>query len=305
MTVQPTLRPEHLFAWCGWALRLPEDWRPLKFYGNGFDGNVHLGNAERGILRVRWQRFKGRGPDPVRWKKYRARSLGAGRGKPDIPAPADVPGVPDAVTVHTARGVVWSGCSFPTRLALEIAISADIDEPEVAAILTRILPTLQTYPVSEKTPWVLFNTSFRTPPGYLLHKYRLHLGDLAILVTDHARNARIMVRQVYPATLALQRRELKKWLAVPPFPDRRRRRRIQGPDRWEIRDGARSLDGFLESGTAKVPAPLGFWRPRFWTAAIVRDTTADRLLMAEAQFQHGDPVEAVRASILDMNRDAP
>ncbi len=305
MSAIPKFQPQEHFAWCGWALRIPQSWRPLKFYGNGLDGSVHLGDADRGILRVRWKRTLDRRPDPGRWKKRRIRTLGGHRrGRLAESAPA-TPAVQETVLVQTAQGVVWSGFSAPAGIALEIAFNAALEDEEIKAVLQQILPTMRVFPISEETPWALFDTTFRTPPGFLLEQHRLHLGDLAILVATPGKNHWLMVRQVYPAELALERRPLEKWLGLRIFPDRRRRRRFQGPDRWELRDGARALDGLLESGVSRLPAPLGFWHPRVWTAALVRDPVADRLLMAEAELENGNPFDAVQDALSAMNRPLP
>ena len=59
----------------------------------------------------------------------------------------------------------------------------------------------------------MLDLSCEVPAGLMLHSHHLSAGDLRLSFTE-SRRRRISVRQIGPATLALARQPLEKWLAA-------------------------------------------------------------------------------------------
>jgi len=64
------------FAWAGWMIEMPRDWRPLDITGDWPHGAIMLGDADQALLRVRWKRPRTRSLDPDHWRRTQVRKLG-------------------------------------------------------------------------------------------------------------------------------------------------------------------------------------------------------------------------------------
>jgi hypothetical protein len=124
---------------------------------------------------------------------------------------------------------------------------------------------------SEPLTWRLFSAEFTSPPGYTLVSHRIALGDIA-LELRHGDGRRLVLRQVFPAGLATQRRSLERWLDDSAFAERRRLR----PE-----STSRGTQDVSQHGWKRFPAPMGWLKPRYCARrACVHE---DRIYIAETQ----------------------
>jgi len=286
----------NVLAWCGWRLQLPAAWRPLRIYGDGRAGSMIVGDSNSSIFRIRWQQIQRKTPDPLKWRAQRTRVLGPGLSARNV-FDASLPDFPAAVRVESERGWVWQGIAPSAGLVLEIAPEAAADDALRRTVGEDVLPSLQVAVRGRPVEWCIFGTRFRTPPGYRLTRYRLHLGDMALELAAR-RHGRLVVRQIYPAELALQRRPLRQWVEISPFETRRRLRRAVSSPHGLSFAGAAGTGGSCEivvlRGESRIPWPFGFIRPRKYVGAGVLDPDADRIFVAEAELFRGDPDATLR-----------
>jgi hypothetical protein len=94
-----------------------------------------------------------------------------------------------------------------------------------------------------------------------------------------------MLRQVYPAELALTRRPIEKWFENPPFHERRK---FKEEDTRGKSAGKRE---FRAEGWKLIPLPLGFVRPRRCRRIAVVDDSSDRIFLTEYEYGKMDTGE--------------
>ena len=80
-------------------------------------------------------------------------------------------------------------------------------------VFSRVLPTLSASGPDEPVRWEIFGAVFRSPPGFAMAGKRTVLGDLALLFRSGC-GRRLVLRQVYPAGVALERRTIERWLEI-------------------------------------------------------------------------------------------
>jgi len=293
-------------AWAGWRLRAPRDWRPLGLGGAGREGFLVLGDAGSPIVRIRWLRPARRRFDARRWVLRCAKRL-AGRGarveETDASPAFDVSA---RVAAKDPRGDAakpvwgWYGFSGAAGLGLELVASGRTDARQRRALEDIALPSLRAGAGTEPTRWAVFETSFVSPPGFALERAQLHVGDIALCLRAPG-GRRLLLRQVYPADLALSRRPLEAWLDHPPFRQQRRFRRAGQTQPWQAASFGRSLDGILRRGRKSLPAPLGPLGRRRSLAAAVTDPDLERLLLAEYDAPKEADPNVVKEAIGLMN----
>jgi len=293
------------FAWAGWILQVPGDWRPLDIGGEWKHGKVVLGDSDQALLRVRWERSRAGGIDGERWRRIRLKKLGGQPACASEPDPMPQGFIHTGLLLNPAENVadaewVWAGYTPEAEMVVEVSLNGAAPA-ELKTIATRqVLPSLRAISPGTPIPWAIFDTSFRSPPGFVLTDRRLHLGDAALLL-EGPRGDRVMLRQVYPAQLALARCDMLKWLRVRPFTSNRRRRPVSPPAKWELDLGPERATGLIEEGRTRLPAPLGGWRSRHYATAVVHATGIDRLLIAEIEVRTGKPRPMVQQALRDMN----
>jgi hypothetical protein len=275
---QPTPK-ETTIAWCGWSLPLPEDWRPLKIEGGHAKGSMMIGDGRQPILLVRWMRTHNQPRfDMQRWLAARFRKQGL---TPDGNAPRPVAidhaaWARDTADSKGGRKTTWYGYAAQSRLLMEI-VTTDLTEAAVRdEIFSACLPRLVVTADDESCTWNLYGISFISPPGYVLRRSHLFSGDIALELARGKRDT-LLLRQVYPAGLAVERRKLDRWLQTPPFTERRFWNK-QVFTKQAPNPGSRTCRGWK-----RLRAPMGWCAPRFSTAIATIDEAHDRLLIAEHQ----------------------
>ena len=289
--------PFSVLAWCGWRLRMPRDWRPLRLEGEARSGSAMIGDAVEARLKVSWVRVA-----KARAKRCWSRRLRRRAERVEQPPPR---GFTDCVLLRPAKGrqLIWVGCAEGSGLVVELIYRRPEGPGRQDQVDRVVLPSLQAAPPGgDGTLWSIFGASFVAPRGFALVGRSLHLGEISL---RFARGREVLsLGQVYPADLALSRRPLGFWLRSWPWEQKALRRfRQLGEDRpWRVERGGCELVGLLRAGRKAVRWPLGFLAPRRVLSAAAVDVAAGRILRGELQSP-GEPAESVLArAVGDMNR---
>lgn len=269
-------------AWNGWRLRMPTDWRPLRVYGDAAKGNMVIGDAASAIMQIKWRRHRSARFDPQAWLARRARAMGADERASggDHEGFSATAWLPAARSKRGARRSIWYGFAPGPALMIEIVVSPAVAPAIGRRIVPRVLESLGARAASEPTRWAIFGSSFETPPGFAVAGQRLQLGDIALDLRARG-GRRLLVRQVYPAELALKRRSIEKWLSVREFKERRVYRADAEPTPCSLEAGARRFEGLEHTGRKVLAWPLGFVAPLRVARIIAHDKELDRLLIAK------------------------
>ncbi len=295
-------RNSEILAWAGWQVTVPEDWRPLRIEGEWSKGSMIVGSADEAVMQVRWVRPKDGGFDAKKWRRKRLASMPCAATEDGI-GPEGFPVAvlaPEYRTADGGEGILWFGYSPTARMTVEIVAGGKSSENTVRDVVKRVIPSLIVYGAGEATCWSVFGASFETPAGFIMTGKRLLLGDIAIEVSC-ARGRRLLVRQVYPCTLALARRKLPGWMDYQPFTEHRRFRSSGGEENWSVECSGRRLAGVRRSGRKRFPFPLGVIAPRWSSAAVVCDHELDRLLIAEYDSKDRNGSEVLSRAVSSMN----
>ncbi|MBN1675583.1 MAG: hypothetical protein JXR37_31365 [Kiritimatiellae bacterium] len=290
-------------AWSGWSLRAPAAWRPLDIEQNGPRGRMMLGGATKPILQIKWWQPRGKRFDAAAWIRRRLRSVAGAAAPGKGPAPHGFAGsawVELGAPRAGGRKAIWYGYAPEAGLMIEAVLAGDLSPAEWRQAVKKILPSLRASKRGGPTQWAVFGVSFESPPGYVLDNRRLNLGDMALRFTARG-GSRIVLRQVYPASLALARRDMKKWLRDAPFKEHRAHRPAGEPEAWRLDCPARELSGLKRDGWKRLPFPMGWCRPRFAVTAVIEDRELDRLLLAECSARRPQDDKLLGELLAGMN----
>ena len=285
-------------------MNVPAPWRPLKIEGNCSGGTMILGRGADVVMQLKWWRPKRKRFRPDRWLRRRLKSM---KARTDDDAACPSPDGFEPVTLATTRGrkrgkigpfVLWYGWARDAGVQIEAVVGPQ--ESGGRRGPWRALESLCAAKTGEPTTWAVFDSVFHVPPDFVIDKHELLLGDLSLRFTGPDRQA-LMLRQIYPAELALQRREMVDWLEFSRF---RTRRHFRGAtdEKWAIERHGRRLEGKQRMGVKSYPFPLGVVRPLCSMGAVVRDAETGRLLVAEHDSARPCDDSLLRRMILAMNQ---
>jgi hypothetical protein len=290
----------------GWLVRVPANWRPLDIEGDWKRGRMMVGDSESAIFQISWRRPRWKRFKPERWvRRALKRSVvkesdpQSGPSSPDARCIAWIPG-------EMGQGfgkTVWYGYSEKVRLLLEIVVGGPVEMKQRRPVAKKVIPSLEVFGPGDPTQWIVFDVGFELPPGFRCTERKLGLGDMALRF-DTRGGKRLVVRQVYPAELALSRRKIERWLVNRPFKEQRRFRKLEDPRPWTVDSFGRTLEGMIVRGRKRLAFPFGRIRPRFSSAAAVRDPDLDRILMVEYDQPADDGEALIRRLLGRMNRPA-
>jgi len=292
-----------LLAWAGWRLSVPYEWRPLKLSGTQEKGKVIVGNSECAVFMLKWERVRNKpSRDGREWVAQRLKKMGT-IPSADPPAAAAFTACGWAHGVHVEEGeeaTYWFGYSAPAGLLVGVIVNGGAPEPARRDAVRAVLPTLQTTPVDAFHTWAMHDIGFSVPPGFELARRHLYSGDVALEFVRGKRE-RLLLRQVYPGELALQRRGMEKWLERYPFKEHRRiRARTVRIQEWRCGAGGERA-GVERRAWKRLPSPLGWCAPRRVHGVAVLDEQWNRLLIAE-HMAADEPAKAVcEQAIVGMN----
>lgn len=284
-------------CWAGWSTRMPEHWRPARIHGDGRRGRLLVSDGEQITFQIAWQRTFGLEVNGEKWLRRRLGSAGEGtrvrQGGGFMHAMAAEGG-------DEGRGV-WHGWAGGSGLMVELAYNAAAEDA-ARVVREQVIPAMATAHSPRGERWAVFDAVFHVPEGFRLVEHRLHLGDMALHLVGEGGD-RLMLRQVYPASLALGRRSLRKWLADWPFAFRRRLRMGAGEvsEPGEAREASKAGEGWAQRldcrGVRSLRFPLGWAGRRQVLASAVVDASADRLAIAQRESR-GAPDERMMSEVL-------
>jgi hypothetical protein len=287
-----------ILAWSGWRMRIPAHWRPLRIAGGWDNGQIMLGDSGRAMLQVKWLRPGSRRFSGTKWLEGKLRKAGSpATSAPKAPAFSSSALVTQNGEPKRGERALWYGYDPESNLAMELTANL-ADSPQHRRRLTgQIVPSMKTETPRTATHWSVFGSSFKAPAGFYYARCNLKLGDLSLEFID-TRRRRLVLRQIYPAGLALSRRELQMWMADYPFASRRRNITLDCDD-YEHDRG----QGKLRRGTRRIAWPLGFIRPLWTLAVAVIDQDTDRILLAEIAARDCDDLDLdlIEQALADMN----
>jgi hypothetical protein len=258
-----------VIAWAGWEICVIPDWRPIHIEGDGLRGMMLIGKGAEPMMQVKWLQVEPEAFEWGRWQGSRVRRRGL-----EIVAEQDG-GAFDGFAQfrESASGRMLSlFYSREAKLALEI-VSLSAEE---ARLIEAALKTVHVYPEDRPSKWSAFGCSFVVPAGFRLRKKILNLGHQGL--EFGCDEQRLVLEQVYPARLALEKRELKGWLRQSAIKDRRSRR-----ERAEVLDCSVGdhASGMRQRSSRKFPFPISHYKPRNSLRMVVHDQFHDRLFAAE------------------------
>jgi hypothetical protein len=292
-------RPKSVpLAWVGWETMIPDHWRPLRVEGDWDKGNIIVGNGEQAVFQIKWRRT-GRTFRGDRWVERKVRKS---RAKATKPGPT-LRGFGHTAWSPTGGrkaelGALWYGHAPDARMIAEIVVAAAASKADKRRMEDRVIPKMQATALSSPTRWAVFGSSFESPAGFTLARRRLHLGDV-VLELNAPDKARLTLRQVYPAVLALARRKMPEWLEFMPF---REGRKFKGSsEEWTLDTAGGTSSGLRRTGRKRIPFPLGIIAPRHSVGAVLHDTELHRLLIAECDTRREARPQAVAHALRAMN----
>lgn len=288
-------------AWARWRVTVPEEWRPLKIQGDPVKGSMMIGDAERPIVLIQWCRQPKAGFDTDKWFEQRFRKLGTvpARGAPVPERFTKTAWQPELSTHEGTSKTLWCGYSADACLIVEVIVTT-LTEPRLRNwIFEKMMPGMKVSSEDEPCCWSMYAVGFRSPPGFELKQKHLYSGDVALLFEREDKGS-LLLRQVYPAKLAMSRRTFERWLEATPFLERRK---LRNPVRtaW-TGHGPHDLEGIRLAGWKRLPAPLGRCGPRHVTAVAAVDLELDRLLIAELQTPGAQGGVEAESAVEHMNR---
>lgn len=283
---------------------VPGRWRPLKIDGTFAGGTMTLGRGADVVMQVKWWRPAQDRFRPERWLDRRLRSLKATRDEEaTCPSPDGFELVMRATSRAPKRGkggplALWYGWAGRAGVQIEAVVG-----PQASGGRSAPWHALRSLRAAEKdapTTWAAFGCLFHVPAGFVVDRHELLLGDLSLQFAG-PRGQTLMLRQIYPADLALERRKIADWLEFSRFPTRRCFRGDCN-ENWAIEHDGRRLAGLCRTGAKCYAFPLGVVRPRWSLGAAVHDCRAGRLLVAEHDSARPIDDALLRRTILAMNQ---
>jgi hypothetical protein len=284
-------------SWQGFRLPLMREWRPLRIEGGFRKGSVAIGDISNPLFEIRWLRPESADFDGQGWIDVnRTKAEKCDTSSPPRPAGFSsvgwIRGFEDEKK-NSGGKTVWWGYSSEGRMLIEMIVSELVDSPSYRWIVSEAIPRLKVLSPADGWTWRIFSAQFSPPPGFVLEKHRLNNGDISLCFT-RGKSERLLLRQVYPAELALGRRMLGKWFDNPPFRETRRFR--------AAKDGEKSADNgfFRMDGWKLIPFPIGFIMPRRCRRAALLDVETDRIFMAEYEYGKNDSAEIAEMAVKAM-----
>ncbi len=285
-------------AWQGWEIPVEPEWRPLKIEGGRDDGSMMIGLPQTPVLQLKWRRLRGRALDAASWLMQRFKIE-----RPDGGAPLPRGFGSSAWKLRHAlkKGghlSIWMGVGEKENCVLEL-LSTSLAPREVEEKIFRdFLPCAVLRGPGEEWSWTMNGVAFSAPGDFRLAREHLYSGDIALEFTGPKKEI-LHLRQVYPGSLALSRRNMRRWLEMYPFAERRRRV-FGSEEKWS--DASGRFAGIRVSSRRLIPFPFNWVGPQTTSSIAVHDGDSDRLLIAEfsADSKRHSP-ELAEKSIIGMN----
>ncbi|MBN1807534.1 MAG: hypothetical protein JW909_00585 [Planctomycetes bacterium] len=274
-------------GWMGMLTEVRPDLRPYKIDGHYRKGVICLSDAARPRLEILW--------NSVTRRRFRARDF-AIRQLSRI-AGADVTKSAKEIENSSLEGLLLYrnretgrdhcvGYCPATDRVFEIAYHHE--SPGDDETFRKI--TLARFSDQERdTPWkwAFFGMSFVSPAGYTLKHWTLNLGDMTVRLADErswTTRPGMVLREIYPAELALARMDLEAWMVrlleegrSLYRPGYRKRFSRGGPVFEPLEEG--TAKGYTTETRLRLPLRLFLWRtPPGQRVRLYHDAALNRLV---------------------------
>jgi hypothetical protein len=266
-----------------------------------------VGSEREPVLQVQWARPRRRGFHPRAWINRQVKDLAAPAAT-RAPRPEgfdETAYLPEVASRGGGGRAVWMGFSRRAGLAVEVGVNLGAEAKARRLVTGKLLNGVEVSEKAGATPWAFFDVSFISPPGYTLEDWKLYAGDM-VMRLGRGREARLLMRQVYPADTALGRRPLERWLNSWPFKEHRRFVSNVGSSSgvadWRADLPAGTCEGRRREGWKRLAWPMHRAGARCSLGAGVVDSRLNRLLLAELDGVPGTRGDDALLGVLrDMN----
>jgi len=288
-------------GWMGWSVEMPEHWRPFKFEGGWTKGTVQISNGEQVTARIKWERLSRVRFSPEKWiARMLRKETGTREHDENAPVPSGF-GFTGWIREHTTKtGTHGVWCGYGQKAGIVIQVLFISDDDTIINAVTEMIGSLRASVPGESFPLAVLGSKFNGPAGFRLSSWQLNLGDITVGLTSDSRQF-LALRQVYPASLALSRRTLERWIKRPLY-SRYRRFKPEGEVRqYETAVQGRRLKGLAVYGHKNLPSPLNRFRRLASMSAGVHDTKLDRLFLAACDMPGSLDEELMRRAFNKMD----
>ncbi len=196
-------------CWQGWRFSLPADWGPVKIEGDRRAGSMIIADLHDSRLAVRWSTPRKKYFDAAAWAMQamtgEVGKLAADASRTFAPGGAWTVGRLFVEPEPPGRDV-WVGHSIVSGRLMQISYPS---KKVSSALAADVLAHLLDQPADQPMRWAIFDLQCAAPGGFNLLTHRLNAGDLAL--TFSSGREQLTVRQIGPASVALQRQPLEAW----------------------------------------------------------------------------------------------
>lgn len=258
-------------AWVGWKMTIPSSWFPLAITGSHEAGTMMVGTSSLAVMQIKWRSTAV--PDDCKaWSLRRVKRILKRPVMQPPPSRFDSVLASDNADMHASSRLVWVGAMRNEMLLVEIVMNVSAGKAAVKSFVSLTVPSIEGSSSGDMREWSIFDAFFAAPKDARLVSRRLYAGDIMLSLAD-TRGRRMLLRQVYPATLALERQPLAAWLSDNAV--KRTMRRISN-----LKDTSRGEHSVVRMGEHALPPPLSLFGRRYTAAAVMHDRARDRLLIA-------------------------
>jgi hypothetical protein len=205
-------------AWAGLRLPVPEVYRPARTEGDYVKGLIVLSDDQRARLVIAWATVTRKKFDPQEFCRTKLLSLFGKSSKIQESHVVKVKNASFTTLVSAAspedKVIRTVGYCPTTRRVIDILYHTGTAREDLI-FNTVFLPGLCDQPIDSDYRWSILGSSMTIPAGFKYLESRLNLGDQTLrFVTgkSEGNSPLLLIRQVYPASLALNRQPLADWL---------------------------------------------------------------------------------------------
>ncbi len=305
-------------AWAGLSIPAPREYRPARFEGDHLKGLMLLADDARPRLVLAWATVTRKQFDPTEFCTQKLLSLfdsSSGIGPSSIKRLSGNLSFTTMLWVHAKeeqkiRAVGY--CPATGRVIDSLYHTGTARED--LAFTDGLLRNIADQPLDKDYQWAVLGSSFTVPAGFKYLESTLNLGDQLtrfIAARSEAQGPSLVVRQVYPADLALSRQSLEEWLedwatgrGASYAPQTRRQGFTFPPVKDPITLAGHK--GFVIHSHLRIPLKITrWWMPRHSRFYAVHHSGVDRLLLIQAAgpIERLDPWATTVASSLTLTGD--
>jgi hypothetical protein len=260
-------------CWQGLSCRVPADWNVVKIEGDRRAGLLLLADLDSAKLGIRWATAKSKAPaaEVVRQAlRQEVGQLALEDAKELSPANSSFAFQMLYEDPDPPGRDVWIGLSDESHRLVQVSYQCKRRD---LVLRNEIVDEMEDQPIDAAQKWSALDLSCVVPAGFELKSHSLSAGDLRLNFIATGRRM-LNVRQVGPATLALARQSIEKWL-LSHIADSNRQYRSSASFELAID----SLNGVAMKLTRRRRALLYRSLPAELFACCVEDRSRNRLVL--------------------------